>query len=251
MQGRRRAGSREELATGKGFGDDSADSRNHRETSLLPKDACDTGSLSIPRSREVIVLTRRAVVGKFVAGAALAVAGSGSKTAGASQGRAAAEVPPTGELSRNVAPLPEQVPSASSASDDALQDNGPAPWALLRPLQVGSAVACGWHVAGLTEVSNGSCVLTLQNEHGRNHRVHLCRNDGRPQGLVYTEHLDLLVMNGGQGDLPTDEGLAQAVAQISHVLASNETHQQPVVVALLPHAERLRMFASGEHARLR
>jgi hypothetical protein len=115
---------------------------------------------------------------------------------------------------------------------------------LLRPLAVGSEVAPGWRVAGLTGVVKGSCVLTLQNERGRTHRVHLCANDGHPQGLVYTKHFDLVVMNGGEGDLPTDEGLARAVAEVAHVLAANEGAQQPVVTALLPHAERLQRFGA-------
>jgi hypothetical protein len=61
------------------------------------------------------------------------------------------------------------------------------------------------------------------------------------------------MMNGGQGDLPSEEGLAQAVAQVAHVLAANEGDQQqePLVTALLPHAERVRQFASPVDRRLR
>jgi hypothetical protein len=129
--------------------------------------------------------------------------------------------------------------------------SAPAPWELLRPLALGSVVAHGWRVAGLTGVVDGSCVLTLQNERGRAHRVHLCRNDGRPQGLVYTNRLDLVVMNGGQGDLPTEEGLAQAVAEVAHVLAANERDRlhENLVTALLPQADRVQQFATA--ARLR
>jgi hypothetical protein len=129
--------------------------------------------------------------------------------------------------------------------------SAPPPWELIRPLALGSAVAHGWRVAGLTGVADGSCVLTLENGRGRAHRVHLCRNDGSPQGLVYTKHLDLVVMNGGQGDLPTEEGLAQAVAQLAHVLAANEGNGQhaQVMSGLLPQAERLEKYASA--ARLR
>jgi hypothetical protein len=118
---------------------------------------------------------------------------------------------------------------------------------------MGSEVAHGWSVAGLTGAVDGSCVLTLQNQRGRTHRVHLCRNNGQPQGLVYTANFDLLVMNGGQGDLPTDEGLAQAIAEIAHVLAANEgdRRQEPVVTALLPHAERVRRFQGSVDRRLR
>ena len=112
-------------------------------------------------------------------------------------------------------------------------------------------VVRGWHVAGLTGVVNGSCVLTLENERGRAHRVHLCRNDGRPHGLVYTKRVDLVVMNGGQGDLPTEEGLAQAVAEVAHVLAANENQRrlEPVVTALLPQTERVQRFAGAAQLR--
>jgi hypothetical protein len=145
-------------------------------------------------------------------------------------------------------PLPEIVDAGPPTTLSA-----PPPWELVRPLAMGSMVAHGWHVAGLTGAVDGSCVLTLQNARGRAHRVHVCRNDGHPQGLVYTKQLDLVVMNGGVGDLPTEEGLAQAVAAVAHVLASNEGHsrQQPVVTALLPHAERVRLFSGPVNRSLR
>jgi len=128
--------------------------------------------------------------------------------------------------------------------------SAPAPWALLRPLALGSVVAHGWRVAELRGAVDGVCVLTLRNERGRTHRVHLCRNDGRPQGLVYTERLDLVVMNGGQGDLPTEEGMAQAVAEVAHVLAANE-RRLDLAMELLPQRERERLFAGPEDRRLR
>ena len=121
------------------------------------------------------------------------------------------------------------------------------PWEMLRPLALGSALARGWRVAGLTGVLDGSCVLTLENERGRTQRVHVCRNDGEPQGLVYTERLDLVVMNGGLGDLPTEEGLAQAVAAVAHALAANEgkRRHEEVMSTLLPQAERVKRFAAA------
>jgi hypothetical protein len=113
------------------------------------------------------------------------------------------------------------------------------------PLAAGSVVAHGWRLAELSAVRNGSCVATLQNGRGRTHRVHVCRQDGRPQGLVYTRRLDLVVMNGGQGDLPTEEGLAQAVAALAHVVAANEAGMPRQFFAdLMPHAERLRRFGT-------
>jgi hypothetical protein len=104
-------------------------------------------------------------------------------------------------------------------------------------------------VTELSAVTNGSCVLTLENARGRAHRVHLCGNAGSPQGLVFTNHLDLVVMNGGQGDLPTDEGFAQAVAEVAHVLASNERQQPEVLAALLPHGERVSRFTGAAQLR--
>jgi hypothetical protein len=126
----------------------------------------------------------------------------------------------------------------------------PPPWELIRPLELGSTVAFGWTVSGLTGAVDGSAVVTLQNKRGRSHRVHICRNDGRPQGLVYTRRFDLVVMNGGRGDLPTEEGFARAVAELGHVLATNENdpRQGTLVASLLPQAERLRRF---DDARLR
>ena len=163
-----------------------------------------------------------------------------------------------GEVGQVPAGQPEQIADRAAAESAApvpaaVPVSGPPPWDLLRPLALGSLVAQGWRVAELSAVEDGACVLTLRSEHGRSHRVHLCRNDGRPQGIVYSERFDLLVMNGGEGDLPTDEGLARAVAEVAHVLASNEAgrRQRPVVEALLPHAERVRRFAAVDGTRLR
>jgi hypothetical protein len=194
------------------------------------------------------MLSRRDLVGKLAASAAAVWAvGAARKSFALSRGEApvgagqaplapAQEMPAAGQpiANREVDVVDSGTPSTSSA---------PAPWELVHPLALGSVVAHGWQVAGLTGVVDGSCVLTLQNQRGRAQRVHLCRNDGVPQGLVYTKQLDLVVMNGGQGDLPTEEGFAQAVAQVAHVLAANERQHQPVLTALLPQAERARTFS--------
>jgi hypothetical protein len=227
------------------------------------------------------MLSRRALVGKLAAGAAgAAVAwvanigranatptrGQGHASRGSGHGEdeiAAAWQREDGSQRRSPVENKTQPPLSLDNQRDTQREavdaganakvSEPPPWALLRPLTIGSPLAHGWRVAGLSGVEDGVCVLTLQNVRGREHRVHLCRNDGRPQGLVYTDRLDLMVMNGGQGDLPTEEGLAQAVAALAHVLAANETgrEQRHVVVALLPHAERLRQFGALPDARLR
>ncbi len=170
----------------------------------------------------------------------MALAAGGVKRAGASAAPAQGEALPQSVLEQTAAPTTGAVASEPSA---------PPPWEMLRPLAQGAAVAHGWRVAGLSGIEHGACVLTLENERGRTHRIHLCRNDGRPQGLVFTERVDLVVMNGGQGDQPTEEGLAQALAKVAHVLAANENRHAPTVAALLPQAERAQLFASSAKLR--
>jgi hypothetical protein len=188
--------------------------------------------------REKSALSRRDFVGKLAVGAAVASA----VTAVTAGGAAALSVHQASEAAHGT-PNGEPVGSEASLAPVA-QPVAEAPWELLSPLALGATVAHGWTVAGLSGAVDGSCVLTLQNARGRSHRVHICRNGGQPQGLVYTDHFDLLVMNGGQGDLPTEEGLAQAVAEVAHVLAANQSAAAPVVNALMPHAERVDRYAA-------
>jgi hypothetical protein len=169
--------------------------------------------------------------------------------------------PAEGDEQRELLPLAgesqRQGTNAATAAVNAppaptvLAPDAPPPWELLQPLTKGSVVAHGWRVAEVSAVVDGSFVLTLENRRGRSHRVHVCRNEGRPQGLVYTKQLDLVVMNGGKGDLPTEEGLAQAVAEVAHVLAANEGkwRRAPLMTALLSQAERVKKF--GIAAKLR
>ena len=217
------------------------------------------------------MLSRRALVSRLAAGAAGAavawVASPGKANAlpvrkgpnlpnGSRNGNGEPSMVP-GELpvqeERSVA-LPAEAPVVAREVVAAPAPvTAPPPWALLRPLRKGSVVAHGWRVAELSAVVDGACVLTLRNRRGREHRIHLCRNDGQPQGLVYTDRLDLMVMNGGQGELPTEEGLAQAVAKVAHVLAANEggRQQERMMVTLLTHAERVRQFNTLAGAKLR
>jgi hypothetical protein len=133
------------------------------------------------------------------------------------------------------------------AADAAAAVTAPAPWALLAPYTAGAEVAHGWHLGDLTPVQDGSAVVTLQNARGHAQRVHLCRNDGSPTGLVYTRRIDLVVMNQGFGELPTEEQFGQAVAALAHAIAANEaTVAADVFAALLPHAERVERFAMAD-----
>jgi hypothetical protein len=138
-----------------------------------------------------------------------------------------------------------EAPSAAPAPAEVAAIASPPPWELMSPLAAGSVLAHGWRLADLGPVRDGACVVTLQNERGRSRRVHLCRNDGTPQGIVYTRRTDLVVMNEGHGDLPTEERLAQAVAALAHAVAANEgTVADGLLTDLLPHTERVQRFAA-------
>jgi hypothetical protein len=211
------------------------------------------------------MLSRREMVGKLAAGAAVAWTASagrasaalmrrgGNREIGHQQGDGA--VSQTPEIVQ--VPVPAQdVPAAVQPQENqpsAAAASAPAPWELLRPLAQGSVLAYGWRVLDLSAPTEGACVLSLQNERGRTYRIHLCRNDGRPEGLVFTDRFDMVVMNGGRGDLHTEEGLAQAVAEVAHVLAANERawRRNRELAGLLPHAERMRQFATENSWALR
>lgn len=184
------------------------------------------------------MLSRRDLIGKAAVGAAAALA------VGAVGTGVAATLPletPTDDAA------PERSGEMAREPGVAVEASvSPAPWELLAPLGVGAEVAHGWRLVDLTPVRDGSAVATLQNQRGRSHRVHLCRNDGSPQGVVYTRRVDLVVMNQGYGDLPTEEHLGQAVAALAHAVAANEaTLPADVFAELLPHAARVERFAAA------
>src|SRR5579862_45907 len=212
------------------------------------------------------MLSRRTLIGKAAVGAAAAV------TLGAARKGVAAirapRVATTGNAPNDhgvdgVPPNAPSLPPSVGTSDtsavssppvaeapvvaEAPAVSAPPPWELLYPLTAGAVVTRGWRVAELSPVRHGACVVTLANARGRSYRVHICRNDGTPHGLIYTRRLDLVVMNGGRRDLPTEEGFAQAVARLAHVVAKNERRVAADVFAeLLPHAERMARFAGAQ-----
>jgi hypothetical protein len=190
------------------------------------------------------MLSRRELIGKAAVGAAGALALGAART-----GVAATRVRPAAPADRPTAgngdgPAEERAAQDATSPAEPQVVAAPPPWELVSPLAAGAMVAHGWRLADLSPVRDGSCVVTLKNASDREHRVHVCRNDGTPQGLVYTRRLDLVVMNGGQGDLPTEEGFAQAVASLAHVVAANEaTTADHVFADLLPHQERVQRFS--------
>jgi hypothetical protein len=195
------------------------------------------------------MLSRRDLIGKAAVGAAaaLAVGAVGTGIAATRPLRDSTD-DPADDRDR------QDAPAGNRDGQDALEPRAdsaviasPPAWDLLAPFGAGSMVGHGWRLVDLTPVRDGSAVVTLQNERGRSHRVHLCRNDGSPQGVVYTRRVDLVVMNQGYGDLPTEEHLGQAVAELAHAVAVNEaTVPDRVFADLLPHTERVQRFATAD-----
>ena len=186
------------------------------------------------------MLSRRELIGKAAVGAAAAMA------VGGVVGTAVAATRPLRDSTDEPAGDREESKADPSTSTDLA---APAPWELVAPFAAGAEVAYGWRLVDLTPVRDGSTVATLQNARGRAHRVHLCANDGTPRGIIYTRRVDLVVMNQGYGDLPTEEHFGQAVAALAHAVAANESRvADGVFAALLPHAERVERFAAADDA---
>ncbi len=107
-----------------------------------------------------------------------------------------------------------------------------APWWLMAPLSDGSSIGGGWSLAGLSPVQAGAAILTLRHRDGRQSRVHLCAWHEAPRGVAHTALLDMIVMDGGQGDQPTEEGLGRALRSLAGRIRRNELESGVDIAAL-------------------
>ena len=194
------------------------------------------------------MLSRRELIGKAAVGAAaaLAIGGVGRAAASTRPLGATTDGPAGGDDGHDGAGALHEQPGLAPQSDTAVIST-PPPWQLVAPFAAGSVVAHDWRLVDMTAVQDGSAVVTLQNARGRAERIHLCQNDGSPAGVIYTPRVDLVVMNQGYGELPTDEHLGRAVAALAHAVATNEaTMPASLFGELLPHRERVQRFAAVE-----
>lgn len=142
------------------------------------------------------------------------------------------------------APSAAGAPSAAPGGPPGPQA-GAGPWWLLSPLARGSHLGGGWFVAHLGAVERGASVLTLQHRDGAVGCVHLCHRQGSPRGVAHTELLDLVLMDGGQGDKPTDESLGRVVMGLAAHIRANELSSSGDLRELArmePHDERLQTY---------
>lgn len=120
-----------------------------------------------------------------------------------------------------------------------------APWWLVSPLRQGSAVGKGWSVQSLSAVERGAAVLELAHHDGELARVHVCAHAGTPKGLASTVLFDLVLMDGGQGEQPTPEGLGRALMGVASRVRRNELVGETdlkSVSRMLTHAERVERY---------
>jgi len=128
---------------------------------------------------------------------------------------------------------------------DGFLSDGVAPWWLIAPLAAGSPLAFGWYIGGLGEVTRGASVLTLKHSSGREARLHLCGYDSAPRGIAQTGMIDLVLMDGGFGDVNTDEDVGRIVLGIAKNIANNELdpkHDLYPLAKMLSHEERKALY---------
>ena len=165
-------------------------------------------------------------------------------------GIAAAALPetlPGAGVSASAMPVghPKDSPATPTPPSEA---EAPAPaaephWQLLAPLGPGDAVGLGFRLASLSPVTAGGAVLMLSRAGGQEARVHICRHDGQPRGMAHTRKLDLILMNGGRGDTPTNEELGRVLLGLAARLAANEKRAAELIRSMQTHEERLRLYA--------
>jgi len=124
-----------------------------------------------------------------------------------------------------------------SSREDALK----APWWLFEPLTIGSPLAYGWSLMELSRIERGASVLSLSHRSGAQARIHICSHQGHPQGIASSKYLDLLLMDGGDGNTPSDEKLGRVILSLAKHIAKTEEflEKSNVLSQLEKHEERL------------
>jgi hypothetical protein len=128
----------------------------------------------------------------------------------------------------------------------------PGPWWLIAPLRGGSELGHGWSLVDFAAVKEGACLLSLVNAEGRSEQLHVCRRGEAPRGLASTPSLDLLLMNGAQGDRASDEGLGLVVMGLAQRMTARERAEgaaADAIPGLLTHDERVARFGAMALAR--
>ena len=125
------------------------------------------------------------------------------------------------------------------------QKNGEAPWWLLAPFKQGSQLGLGWSIVSLSAIEKGAAILTLQHHEKDVARIHICAHNGLPKGLAHTNLLDFLLMDGGQGNHPTEESVGRVLLGLAERMQKDEERlieQGYQISQLQTHEERLLLY---------
>jgi len=115
------------------------------------------------------------------------------------------------------------------------------PWSLLAPVAPGDHLGFGWHAARL-DTGDGAWTLSLAHAELGLARVAICYRQSEAQGLVSTDLLDIVLMDGGAGDNPTEESVGRVVMALSRIIRKNELAIAQNFPHLMTHAERIERF---------
>lgn len=122
-------------------------------------------------------------------------------------------------------------------------------WQLLAPVKEGSDLGLGWRACSLAPLELGTVVLLLTGEGGRKANVRICRNVGAPVGVAHSSSLDFVLVNGGDGDVPTEESLGRVVLGMAESVARRElADPTPAASMRLLRSHREWMALSGREA---
>ena len=98
----------------------------------------------------------------------------------------------------------------------------------------------GWFLSNLSPIERGASVLTFQKKDGEVARVHMCAHFGTPKGIASTRFLDFLLMDGGKGNTPSNEGLGRVILSLAARVEESETLLvEELQAKLQTHEERL------------
>lgn len=141
------------------------------------------------------------------------------------------------------------IKDAQAASLRAFAEGGSAdaPWPLLRPVGPGRSAGRGWTAKELSPVRDGAAILTLVHSGGQTARVHICARRGPATGVARTHLLDMILMDGGDGDKRTDEDLGRVLRTMAKRVAKNElsaidSTTLDSMARMLTHKERLALY---------
>jgi hypothetical protein len=122
-----------------------------------------------------------------------------------------------------------------------------APWCLMDPIAKGTCVGKGWSVTNLSPVENGASVLSLSHATQGKASVHICARKGLNSGLAHSHLLDIVLMDGGNGDKRTQENLGRVIMGIAKRISKNELGSVDAATIdamsrMLTHEERMALY---------